>query len=193
MPPKVRISTEEIIDAGIELVRNNGIASVNARDLAKSLQCSIQPVFRNFHSMDNLKHDLYKRTELIFDDHMKRGMEVHAIPFLGLGLAYIEFAKKEKNLFQFLFMSDDFKGRSVFDMMMDEENQQVVEMIAGATGLDQARAEDLFLSIWIMTHGIASMAATDNSVFTQQQTEKILMDAFCGLKHQYKTAQEENK
>lgn len=191
MPPKRRITLDSILDAAIEIVRKKGIASVNARELAKSLGCSIQPVFRNFQSMDNLKLDLYKKAENIFDDHMRSGMERHPIPFLGLGLAYIEFAKTEKYLFKFLFMSDDFKGRSVFDMMKDKENQQIAGMISVATGLNLENAERLFIYIWVITHGVASIVATDNSDFSEKQIAEILIDTFLGLKHQLKTTQEE--
>lgn len=193
MPPKIKITLDAILDAGIEITRKKGIASVNARELAKTLGCSIQPIFRNFQNMDNLKTDLYKKAENVFDDHMRSGMECHPIPFLGLGLAYIDFAKTEKNLFKFLFMSDDFNGRSVFDMMKDEENRQVVGMISGATGLDLENAERLFIYIWVMTHGVASMVATDNSDFSEEQTVKILMDTFLGLKYQFKTTEESKK
>jgi len=193
MPPKSKISPEAILDAATQITREKGIGSVNARELAKALGCSIHPVFTSFQSMDNLKIDLYKKTENIFDDHMKSGMGRHPIPFLGLGLAYIEFAKTEKNLFKFLFMSDEYKGRSVFDMMKDDENRQVVGMISGATGLNYENAERLFIDIWVMTHGIASMAATDNSDFSEEQTVKILMDTFSGLKNQFKSIEEKKK
>ncbi|HYE10886.1 MAG TPA: TetR/AcrR family transcriptional regulator, partial [Patescibacteria group bacterium] len=100
MPPKIRITEDAILDAAIAITRENGIASVNARELAKSLGCSIQPVFRSFQSMDNLKKDICKKAESIFDNYTRQGMERHRIPFLGVGLAYIDFAKKEKNLFK---------------------------------------------------------------------------------------------
>lgn len=193
MPPKIKITLDAILDAGIDIIKKKGIVFVNARELAKSLGCSIQPVFRNFQSMDKLKNDLYKKAENLFDDHMKSGMERHPIPFLGLGLAYIDFAKTEKNLFKFLFMSDDFKGRSVFDMMKDEENQRVVGMISSMTGLNLENAERLFIYIWVMTHGIASMVATDNSDFSEEQTAKVLMDAFLGFRHQLTETQEDAK
>ncbi len=184
MPPKIRITEEAILDAAIAITRENGIASVNARELAKSLGCSIQPVFRSFQSMDNLKKDICKKAESIFDNYTRQGMERHRIPFLGVGLAYIDFAKKEKNLFKLLFMSDEFKGKSLFDMIKGDENQEIVEMISGMTGLEQEKAEQLFVDIWLITHGIASMVATNDCDFSEEQIVKILMDTFSGIKYQ---------
>lgn len=184
MPPKIKITAEAILDVAIGITREKGITSVNARELAKSLGCSIQPIFRNFKSMDNLKKDLCKKTENIFDEYMKQGMERQRTPFLGMGIAYIDFAKKEKNLFKLLFMSDEFKGKSIFDMIKDDENQRIVEMISGMTGLNAENAEQLFVDIWLITHGIASIVATNDCDFSEEQIVKILTDSFSGIKYQ---------
>lgn len=184
MPPKIKITEDAILDAAIAITREKGIASVNVRELAKSLGCSIQPVFRNFQSMDNLKKDLYKKAESIFNDYMRNGMKLHRIPFLGMGLAYIDFAKKEKNLFKLLFMSGEFRDKSIFDIIKDDENQRIVEIISEMTKLNLENAEQLFVDIWLMTHGIASMLADNHRDFSEEQIVKILMDSFLGLKHQ---------
>lgn len=184
MPPKIKVTEEAILDAALELTREKGIIGVNAREVAKALGCSIQPVFRNFQSMDNLKKDLYKKAENIYEDYINRGMEGHSIPFLGLGMAYIDFAKKEKNLFKLLFMSDEFKGKSIIDMIKDEENQSIVGMVSRMTGLCTDKAEQLFMDIWLMTHGIASLVATNDFEVSKEQIAKILKDSFLGIKYQ---------
>lgn len=186
MPPKVKVTGEAILEAAIEIIREKGIAGVNAREIGKHLGCSVQPVFRNFQSMEQLKEDLYQKTERLFDTYMKNGMARHQIPFLGMGLAYIAFAKTEKNLFKFLFMSDGFNGKGALDMVRGDENQEIVNIIAGMTGLDFLNAEQLFLSIWLITHGIAAMMATNDCDFSEDQIVKLLMDTFSGMKTQLK-------
>ena len=57
MPPIPIITKQDIIDAGIQLIRENGISSVNARSLAKYLNCSTKPLFRVYNNMDMLKND----------------------------------------------------------------------------------------------------------------------------------------
>lgn len=186
MPPKVKVTEEAILAAAIEIVRDKGIVSVNARDVGKVLGCSVQPIFSNFENMVKLKEALYQRTEKMFDDHMRQGMNRHRIPFLGMGLAYIDFAKTEQNLFKYLFMSDVFKGRSVLDMIRADENREIVELISGMTGLDFDSAEQLFLSIWLITHGIAALMATNDCDFSEETISKLLMDTFSGMKNQLK-------
>lgn len=186
MPPKVKVTEAAILAAGIEIVREKGIIGVNARDIGKILGCSVQPIFSNFENMEALKEALYKTAESMFDDYMRQGMGRHRIPFLGMGLAYIDFAKTEQNIFKYLFMSDVFNGRSVLDMIRAEENKEIVEMIAGMTGLDFKSAEQLFLSIWLITHGIAALMATNDCDFSEDTIAKLLMDAFSGMKIQLK-------
>ena len=55
MPPKVKITKEDIIKTAIELVRREGTGALNARAIAAALSCSTQPIFSNFETMDELQ------------------------------------------------------------------------------------------------------------------------------------------
>lgn len=43
MPPKVKVTKEEIIAAALEILRQKGMEAVNARAVAAALGCSTQP------------------------------------------------------------------------------------------------------------------------------------------------------
>ena len=58
MPPKVKVTKEEIINAALALVRENGTDAINARSIAASLACSTQPIFSNFATMEELQKDV---------------------------------------------------------------------------------------------------------------------------------------
>jgi hypothetical protein len=47
MPPKVKITKEEIIQTALFLVRENGEQAINARAIATALHCSTQPILRH--------------------------------------------------------------------------------------------------------------------------------------------------
>ena len=55
MPPKVKITKEEIINTAVNIVRNSGAPAINARTIAAILNCSTQPIFSNFATMDELR------------------------------------------------------------------------------------------------------------------------------------------
>ena len=53
MPRKVQYDKQMIIEAAIEMVREHGIGSINARDLGAKLGCSSRPLFTAFKNMMN--------------------------------------------------------------------------------------------------------------------------------------------
>ena len=42
------------MNGAIRIVREKGINSLNARDLAKEIGCSVHPIFREYTSMEGL-------------------------------------------------------------------------------------------------------------------------------------------
>ena len=74
MPAVKKVSREEIIDAAVDVLRDGGFSSVNARSVAKKLGCSTQPIYFSFKNMDELKiradrtgdSDAYKTGQRLF-------------------------------------------------------------------------------------------------------------------------------
>ena len=60
MPPKVKITKENIVNAALNIVRKDGAAALNARSLAAAIGCSTQPLFSNFSSMEELDAEVIK-------------------------------------------------------------------------------------------------------------------------------------
>lgn len=185
MPPKVKITEDAIIEASIQLIRERGIEGFNARDLAKSLNCSTQPIFWKFKTIDELKKVVHKKVDEIYNEHMINGLK-KANSFLGMGLAYISFAKNEKNLFKLLFMSNSIKTESIFEMIEGEDNLEIIKLISQMTGLKEKGSKQLYVDIWLVVHGIASMLATNSCNFTDNEIQTIVKDCFAGFSHQLK-------
>ena len=55
MPAVRKVSKEQIIDAAVEVLRDDGFSAINARSVAKKLGCSTQPIYFSFKNMDELK------------------------------------------------------------------------------------------------------------------------------------------
>ena len=58
MPAVRKVSKEQIIDAAVEVLRDDGFSAINARSVAKKLGCSTQPIYFSFKNMDELKAEL---------------------------------------------------------------------------------------------------------------------------------------
>ncbi len=194
MPPKIKVTEEDIINVAIGIVQEKGFENLNARDLAKKIGCSVHPIFRAFDSMEGLKSAVYKRAESIYNQRMLNAMEQNKEGFLSVGLTYINFAKNEKNLFQLLFMSDAFREQSMLDIVgATEGDDEVLEMLCQNTGLSPQGAKELYAGIWLTTHGIASMFATNNCRFSDEENQRLLNNSFIGLVMKLKREEEESK
>ncbi len=128
---------------------------------------------------------MYRKVDTLFEEQLLKGLEQNAIPFLGLGLSYIDFARREKNLFRLLFMSDEFAGKQVIDLVSDDANKPIISIIAQMTQLSEKQSEQIFLGIWLLVHGIASMLATNECTLEDEQISQLLIHTFTALKHEY--------
>jgi len=61
MPPKQTITIEMIVDVAFILVRKQGISALSARNIAKALNCSTQPVYSCFSTMASLEKIVIQR------------------------------------------------------------------------------------------------------------------------------------
>ena len=119
MPPKQKFSKQDIISASLNLVRKKGVDAFNARSLATHLGCSTQPIFSNFATMDELKLELLLASSNRYHAYLKREFTLQRYPeYKASGMAYIHFAREEKELFKFLFMRD--RSNETVDFMEDD-------------------------------------------------------------------------
>lgn len=183
MPPKVKTTKEDIINTAVEIVRKNGASAINARTIASMLNCSTQPVFFNFATMDDLRLAVAEKADVLCQEYMQREVERGDFPiYKANGMAYIRFAKEEKELFKLLYMRDR-SGESI-----PEESDLSAEMayiVHNNTGLDGADAKLFHLEMWAYVHGIATMFATGYLDLEWGLVSKMLTDSYQGLRKQY--------
>lgn len=185
MPPKIRITREEIVRTAVEVVRRDGADAVNARVIAGELNCSTQPVFSNFATMEELRHAVIAAANELYREYTDREIAAGEYPpYKASGMAYIRFAGEEKELFKLLFMRD----RSAEPVQTEtEELHQVYQIVQTATGLDEAQGRLFHLEMWAYVHGIAAMTATGYLELDPALVSEMLTDAYQGLKHRYET------
>ena len=80
MPPKVKVTREQIVQAALALVRESGAQALNARAVANRLGCSTQPVFSNYATMEELKLDVLRAADECYQAHLAKGMRDSAYP-----------------------------------------------------------------------------------------------------------------
>lgn len=177
MPPKPKITREEIVRGALAFVRRRGMAALTAKSLAAALHCSTQPIFWHFETMDALKRAIYAEALRIFGEALRR-REEDCSPYMAIGLNYIRFATEERELFRLLFMSDFAKTDVVGEQVEMDYILGVIEESEHLAGQD---AETVYRDMWLFSHGIAAMMATGTAHFTEEEVRAMLSDVCRGL------------
>lgn len=178
MPPKTKISSQEIINAAAELVRQQGDMGLNARALANTLGCSTQPIFSNFESMEQVRGKVIEYAASVYEGYIKNIAASGKYPaYKSSGMAYIAMAKEEKELFKLLFMRD----RSFEPALLSRNIDPIIEIIQQATGMSYEKAERFHLEMWVVVHGIATMIATGYLDWDMDMASGVLTDVYQGL------------
>ena len=184
MPPKVKISKQDIVKASVCMVREKGEGSLNARMLANYMGCSTQPIFSNFSSMEELKEEVQKAIYELYTGYLQREADTNQYPpYKASGMGYIRFAKEEKELFKMLFMRD--RSKEDIENHIDVSTQHSVVLLQNATGFDEEKANRFHLEMWIYVHGIATLLATSYLPLEWEEISSILTDAYQGMKKRY--------
>ena len=184
MPPKVKVTKEEIITAALSLVRENGTDAINARSIAASLTCSTQPIFSNFATMDALRDAVIAEAQATVRRYIERATASGVYPtrYKASGMAYIRFAKEEKELFKLLYMRTRMSEEYDDDIAL---NNQMTNLIQTDTGLSDEKTSLFHLEMWAFVHGIATMFATEFLDLEWELVSKMITDAYQGMKKQY--------
>lgn len=183
MPPAIRTTKEEIVNAAVDIVRKDGASALNARMIASVLNISTQPVFSNFASMSDLRLAVVEKADALCQAYMQQEVDRGEYPaYKANGMAYIRFAKQEKELFKLLYMRDR-TGES--ESQGAEIAQQMEDIVCNNTGLNGNDAKLFHLEMWAYVHGIATMFATGFLDLEWELVSKMLTDCYQGLRKHY--------
>ena len=183
MPPKVKILREDIVDAAVGIVREKGTDALNARSVAAVLHCSTQPVFSNFATMEELRLAVVETADALYQERIKKETEEGRYPaYKSAGMAYIRFAKEEKELFRLLYMRDRTAEKIPETDALTDRMQQLVQADTALSGEESLL---LHVEMWAFVHGIATILATGFMELDMELISRMLTDAYQGLKKRF--------
>lgn len=179
MPPKCRFTREEIIQAALDLTAEKGVGALTARGLAQRLGSSAKPIFGLFASMEEVQQEVVKAANLRYQEYLRQDMSAGRYPpYKASGMAYIRFAREQKELFKLLFMRD----RTHEEKAAGDELEALLGLIQKNMGLSRDDAYRFHLEMWIYVHGIATMIATAYLEWDMDFISAALTDAYQGLR-----------
>lgn len=174
MPPKQRITREMILERSFEMFCREGMEVVNARSVAKALNCSTQPIFSYFAGMQDLKTTLEEKAKEQYLAALRADNQP-GDPLVRFGCAYTRFAGEQPHLFAHLFL---LRQDGLPYPLIDEERRKALLCDeAEYTGLPMEQAEKLCGQMITYIHGLAVLLAAQRAEHAPDVTEKMIADA----------------
>ena len=172
-----KMSSEVVIAKAVEMVRNNGWDSINARSLAKELDMSTKPLYRLFNGMEEIKGEVYKEIYREYDEFITHRVD-NKNALITLCVAYVEFAKENKNLFKSLFLSHNLNWVSIENVLDEKWNQSTIINLVNKHGYTFETAKDLFMHMWLYANGLATLIATNEIEIDDKEIIKRLVKIY---------------
>lgn len=175
MPPKAKFSREEIIDAAIDIVREDGFDALTSRALGTKLGSSARPIFTVFQNMEEVQQEVIITAKQKYREYISKGLS-QDLAFKGVGMEYILFSINEPKLFQLLFMTEQSQIPDLTGVLplIDDSYEQILRSIQSGYEIDKPSAEILYRHLWIYTHGIATLCATNMCRFTDEEISSMI-------------------
>lgn len=178
MARKETITKEIIVDGAFNLLKEQGIEQVTARKLAAYIGCSTQPIFRVFAGMEDLNKELFDQARAYFEVFYEDADKTHEIPFVDLGISYIQFARTQTNLFRLLFLSKLDEDQTMYDLLNGSSKGFVIHEIKRIPDLDPDSVGTIFMKIFTFIHGMACMATSGEFDLSEDEVVEMLEDAY---------------
>lgn len=153
MPPKVKFTKDDVIQAALEIVEKHGRKELTARNVARKLRSSTAPVYSHFKTMDQLSYEVIKKTQKLLLEYTTKSYTDRV--FLNMGTGIAMFACEHSRLYRVLLLEDDSYQDVVREFLEILELELTKDQ--RFTNLSSDERYTLLEKMWTFTHGLASL------------------------------------
>lgn len=172
MARKKEIDKQRILDAAYKLAVRGGIESLTARNIARAVNCSTQPIYLEFENMQDLRNQVLAR---ISDELKSNTLQQNFIgePLIDLDLSYLYFAKEHGDLFRTMFVDGKFGNQMIVDALMGLGIEKFKQQFDAEQFSDE-RLNHIVIANWVAATGLATLLINKMANFTQAQMVSVL-------------------
>ena len=171
MAPKNKFTREEMVEAALRVVRAKGIDGLTAKTLADELGTSTQPVFTAFGSMDAVRREVYAAAVRVYAGYTNTGLK-EKIPFFGVGMQYVRFAREEPELYRLLFLTRTQEYSAI--KSMEHLRELVRPTLVKIYHITAAEADIYFRDLWFVVHSLSTLIVTGDCSYSDGEIAQIL-------------------
>ena len=173
----------DILKAAVRLVQEEGTAALSVRNIARTLNCSTQPIYSEFENMETLREELmaYIREHYLRED---------AGSYKQVALSFLHFAQREKNLFQLVYLRHRNEGETLFE---DPNEMQTIHKLEVNLELPRQKAAEMHRRMQYYSYSMAVMMATGYLNFSEEEISTELTEYYRIMLSYYKQVKTEEE
>jgi len=158
VPPKIKFTSQMVIDTAFEIVRSDGWQALSARNIANKLNSSVGPIYSYVKSMGALEGKLLGRAYRLLYQYMTEPRTDDRA--LDRGVGYVLFARDEKNLFE-CFIDKKFAAqRRPYSEQLWQSLDDEISIHSRYRGLTKEKFEQHRRKMVTFTYGLAVLIHT---------------------------------
>jgi AcrR family transcriptional regulator len=151
--PRTIFSSEAVVEAGFQVLRQKGLKGLTARNLGRKLKASPMPVYSSFGSMRKVENAVIEKVKDLLLEHTSRPYT--DLVFLNMGVGIAIFAREEPALYRAMFLErNDFKN-----LIEDLLTALCERLLEDEKFRDMPRKNRMAMlqKMWVYTHGLAAL------------------------------------
>ena len=123
--------------------------------------------------MDGVRQEVYAAAVGVYDRYASAGLQ-EALPFFGVGMQYIRFAREEPALYRLLFLlRTQEKDRGAMQAMAHLQ-ELVRPTLTEIYHISDQEADLYFRDLWLVVHSLATLIVTGDCPYSDQEIGQIL-------------------
>ncbi|AQP53116.1 TetR family transcriptional regulator [Vagococcus penaei] len=172
MARRKTITREHILDATYQVIATEGFSGFTARNIASKMKSSTQPIYLEFKNMEDLREAFLRDIEkYLTDDVFSKVVTGDAL--LDICLNFLEFAKREKILYRSLFVENHDGGKDL-NKFSHNLYYEKINNDEKYVNLSDEQKESLFIGMFIIVTGLASLISSERIHPTQEEISQIV-------------------
>ena len=186
---------DQILKAAHEVVLESGFEKFTARNVAKKMGISTQPIYLEFKNMEDLKRTLLQKIQT---DLTRKFMSqpITGDLIVDAPVHYIEFALKKPKLFKALFVDPKGGGPIMYEYSI-EFYKELSKQSRRFGKLPKEDYELLHLETWVVVNGLITMLLAGIITLTREElielVQQLIEDISEGKKFKFDVTEHINK
>ena len=170
---------EQILASAIEMVEKDGFNKFTARNIAKHMNISTQPIYLEFKNMEDLKENVL---EHIFSNLFQNVFPktVTGDPVIDLALNFIRYAYANPRIFRALYVEESGLGQKIYDKSFTSFSK-LLRSTDKYKDIDELHLDALHIRSWITATGLAILTTSGIFKPTDEQLIKLLEDVVAAI------------